>query len=201
MRSIRPSLSVVISLLALTVSLSGAGYAAVVVGTSDLANNAVTSPKIKNSTIKTKDLSPKTVAGLKGRTGPAGATGQTGATGAAGAPGAAGAAGAAGSARAYAVVNSGTLVSARTKGFSAVTNPATGIYCLTLTDSAIDPATIAPIVTVDWFSSTGDSLSAYVSLSAFGCPGGTDVGVRTYTWSSVSESAPSGGVDFLILVP
>ena len=45
-----------ISLMALFVALGGIGYAAATVGTGDLKNGAVTSKKIKNGTIKKKDL-------------------------------------------------------------------------------------------------------------------------------------------------
>jgi len=56
-----PSAALLISLLALFVSLSGVGYAAVVlapnsVGTAQLKDNAVTSPKVANGTLKSRDL-------------------------------------------------------------------------------------------------------------------------------------------------
>ena len=38
----------IIAVIALLVALSGAGYAATTIGTSQLKNNAVTTPKIKN---------------------------------------------------------------------------------------------------------------------------------------------------------
>jgi len=95
-----PSPALVISLLALFVALGGTSYAAInlprnSVGTKQLKKGAVTGKKIRNHTIAKKKLTKKTLAALKGRTGPQGpagpqgpqgATGATGATGAAGAP-------------------------------------------------------------------------------------------------------------------
>ncbi len=52
----RPSLSLVISLIALVVAMGGTSYAAGLIGTSDLKNNAVTSGKIKNDTVKSADV-------------------------------------------------------------------------------------------------------------------------------------------------
>jgi hypothetical protein len=56
----RPSPALVVASLALLVALSGVGYAAVVprasVGTLQLKRNAVTSPKIKDFTIKKADI-------------------------------------------------------------------------------------------------------------------------------------------------
>jgi hypothetical protein len=65
-----------ISLIALFVALGGVGYAAATIGTKDLKNNAVTSKKIKNHTIKKKDLkfNPTGPAGPQGPAGPAGAS-------------------------------------------------------------------------------------------------------------------------------
>jgi hypothetical protein len=56
----RPSPALVVASLALLVALSGVGYAAVVprasVGTPQLKRNAVTSPKIKDATIRKADI-------------------------------------------------------------------------------------------------------------------------------------------------
>jgi len=48
--------ALVISILSLVVTLGGASYAAVKIGTSDIKNNAVTSPKIDNNTVTGKDV-------------------------------------------------------------------------------------------------------------------------------------------------
>jgi hypothetical protein len=197
MRIARPTPSFIVSVTALVVALGGTSYAAIQIGTKDLANGAVTSAKIKNKTIKTKDLSPKTVTALKGQTGPAGPAGP------AGAQGPAGPAGPASGVRAYAVVdtNPASITSARSKGFATVTNPEVGTYCLNLTDASVDSSTLAPVVGVEWDRSSGFSLNAYASIGANDCPAGTDVGVKTYEWTSTTESAVSNEVAFTIVVP
>lgn len=77
----RPSAPVVLSIAALVVALGGTSYAASRIDTKDLKNGAVTSAKIKNGTIKTKDLSPG-ARGLDGTDGTDGATGPAGPAGA-----------------------------------------------------------------------------------------------------------------------
>jgi len=51
-----PSPSLAISLLALFVSLGGVGYAAATIGTGQIKNGAVTGKKIRNSTIRSRDV-------------------------------------------------------------------------------------------------------------------------------------------------
>ncbi len=101
----RPSAPMVISIAALVVALGGTSYAAAQINSKDIANNAVTSAKIKNGTIKNKDLA-KNVQGLDGADGSDGldgtdgnngVNGTDGADGMDGAPGPAGPAGPAGS--------------------------------------------------------------------------------------------------------
>lgn len=88
--------ALIVAVLALVVAASmTSAYAASKITTKQLANNAVTSAKIKNKTIAMTDLSPRAVSALKGASG---ARGQTGATGAAGATGATGERGATGTA-------------------------------------------------------------------------------------------------------
>jgi hypothetical protein len=179
MRFGRPSPALFISILALVISMSGVSYAAVLIGTNNIKNGAVTTKKIKNGTIRKLDIAPGTVAALKGQQGPAG------------------------SAKAYAVVNNSgpALLTARSKGFATVTRPATGVYCLNLSDATIDSSTLAPVVGVDWDNSSGANLNAFASLSANGCPAGTDVGVKTYTWTAGGNNTASNSVAFVIAVP
>ncbi|MGA9746243.1 MAG: hypothetical protein WBQ50_02185, partial [Nocardioides sp.] len=73
-----PSPAAVVAVVALVVAGSGASYAAGKIDTGDLSKNAVTSKKIKNGTIKVKDIKGSAVAALKGATGPAGAAGPAG---------------------------------------------------------------------------------------------------------------------------
>lgn len=178
-----PSPAAVVAVLALVVATSGVSYAAGSVGTSDLEKNAVTSKKIKNETIKVKDMSPKAVTALKGQTGPQGPAGP------------------AGTVRAYAtVLTSATFDTPRTKGFLTVTRPSTGIYCLVLADS-IDPATTSAVVGVQWIGSFGDNLSAQWVDNAYACPAGTDFGVRTFTFAAGGNNTLSNAVSFSIIVP
>ncbi|UMG91760.1 hypothetical protein [Nocardioides sp. TF02-7] len=51
-----PSASMLVAVLALVVAAAGAGYAAGKIGTKDLKNNAVTSAKVKNGSLKATDL-------------------------------------------------------------------------------------------------------------------------------------------------
>jgi hypothetical protein len=104
--------------------------------------------------------------------------------------------------RAYADVTVGAAFDAtRTHGFATVARPKTGVYCLTLTDPAIDPAATSPVVGVDWDNSSGANLAAYLSKSAHQCPEGTDIGVRTFTFVAGANNKPSNTVSFTILVP
>jgi hypothetical protein len=172
-----------VALLALVVAAGGTSYAAV----------QITSQDIKNGTIKVKDLNPRAVTALEG------------ATGAAGQPGTPGAAG---SARAYAYVESfgDYLVPERSKGVSSVTRVNTGKYCVALTDPAIDPETLAAVVSPEWENSGGDSnLAAYWVNDLFGCPAGTDVVVQTYEikdlGSDTVEGVESDDVSFVVVIP
>lgn len=104
--------------------------------------------------------------------------------------------------RAYAdVTRDAAFVAARTSGFVTVTRPKTGVFCLTLSDDTLDPLTTAPVVSVDWDNSSGANLAAYLSKSAHGCPTGTDLGVRTFSFASGGDFKPADTVAFTILVP
>jgi hypothetical protein len=104
--------------------------------------------------------------------------------------------------RAYADVTVDAVFdTTRTHGFANVTRPKTGVYCLTLTDPAIDPATTAPVVGVDWDNSSGANLAAYLSKSAHQCPEGADFGVRTFSFTAGANNKPSNIVSFTIVVP
>ena len=64
-RRLRPSPAMVVALLALVVSLSGVGYAASLVGTSDIQNGAVTTPKLHNGAVTKAKLHGNAVNGSK----------------------------------------------------------------------------------------------------------------------------------------
>jgi hypothetical protein len=127
-----------------------------------------------------------------GPTGPTGATGPTGPIGP--------------SVRAYTYMNliggAATLDPARTKNFSGVTRPATGIYCLT-PSGGVTEAGSAPSVTVEWGQSSGNNLSAYWRSHSLGnsCPNSADFEVRTYRFTAGGDNTLSDNVAFTIVVP
>ncbi len=93
LRAIRPSPATVIASIALLVALAGTGYAAVSlpansVGNKQLQSNAVTSSKVKNSSLLKLDFAPNQLPrgapGAPGPPGPPGAAGAKGPTGASG---------------------------------------------------------------------------------------------------------------------
>jgi hypothetical protein len=100
-RRLTASPALVVACLALLVSLTGPGIAAVEqlvprgsVGTGQLKNNAVTGAKVRNGSLIRADFKAGQVP--RGLRGPAGPTGPPGATGPAGPPGPTGATGPAG---------------------------------------------------------------------------------------------------------
>jgi len=156
----KPSPALVVSLIALFVSLGGTSFAAAAL---------ISGTQIKPHSIPANRLTAAAFKALKGQrglpggtgpAGPAGATGTTGATGATGArgpQGPTGPTGPAGSAVAYAhVLANGTLDTAHSKNVSAVTQEGTGIYCLTVT---------VP-VTTSWEDWTGRTTPAFPAWSA-----------------------------------
>lgn len=64
-----PSPATALAALALLVAGTGTGYAAATIGTAQLKNNAVTSPKIKNGQVKSKDLAANSVTSKKVKNG------------------------------------------------------------------------------------------------------------------------------------
>lgn len=172
MRRLLPSPAFVVASLALVLAASGASWAATKIGTRDIQDDAITSGKIRDGAVALEDLRGSVAADLR--------------------------------VRAYAsvAVSQGpTLEGARSDGFSKVTRPKTGVYCLTLSDPKVDPEKISSVVTVDWDDSTGANLTAYLSKSAHECPEGADIGVRTFTFTAGRPYKPSNNVAFTILVP
>ena len=158
--------------LALVLAAGGAGYAAGQVGTRDIAKDAIVSSKVKDGSLQPADLGPAVARTLQ--------------------------------VRAYASVvvsPAYALDTTRTKGVATVTRPDTGVYCLTLSDDKLDVATTAPVISVDWDNSSGTNLAAYLSKSAFECPEGTDLGVRTFSFRAGKPFRPANTVAFTLLVP
>ncbi|HEY6888342.1 MAG TPA: hypothetical protein VI300_11200 [Solirubrobacter sp.] len=98
----RPSPSIIVAVLSLTVALGGTGYAATKlpsnsVGSDQLKNNAVTGAKVRDGSLFANDFAagqlPRGAKGDTGPQGPGGNAGPAGPKGDAGAPGAPGSAG------------------------------------------------------------------------------------------------------------
>lgn len=127
--------------------------------------------------------------GPRGFTGPRGPAGLRGPTGPKGATGSTGPAGPSGTARAFAVVQpGGHLVGGQSANVTGVSNPATGIYCLSVSagiNSAGDTAAVAPEVSY----SSGEA-PGVVALNAQrkNCPA-ADFEVETYTLSGTLSSS------------
>ena len=204
-RLARQSPAMIVALLALFMAMGGTAIAA--------GNALITGRQIKNSSItgadvKNKSLTPKDFKGsVRGARGPAGSPGPVGPQGPAGAPGAQGLqgpqgpAGADGTARAYAYVTGTTLVAAKTKNFTAVSRPSTGVYCLTPA-AGITPANSVAIVTVEWGASGGNALWAFpVDLNTFQCAA-NEFAVRTYSGVADATGPVLGNnVAFYITIP
>ena len=166
-----PSPALVVASLALALCVGGASYAAAKITTKDIANDAIISVKVKDGSLQPADLGPAVAREMQ--------------------------------VRAYASVVVSphyALDPARTKGFVSVKRAATGVYCLTLSDG-ISAARSAPVVTVDWDNSSGPNLTAYLSKSAFECPDGSDLGVRTFTSRAGKPYHPANTVAFTLVVP
>jgi hypothetical protein len=171
----------VVATLALFLALGGASYAAFrlpkrSVGTRQLRNGAVTSAKVRNRSLRARDFKAGQLP--SGERGPAG------------------------SARAYAEVNAGGVSLAPSfkpgavKGFTAVSNPSTGLYCLT-PEAGIDAHTSAAVVSPLWESGyAGSPEHAYRwEQTPNACPDG-DFVVVTLGTGSMTEA-----LDFSIVVP
>lgn len=131
-----------------------------------------------------KQISPKVLKELKGNAGARGATGASGPQGPAGAQGPQGAAGAAGTAVAYAsvVVNgAGNPTFLANSGFSSVTEPESGFFCLT------------PLYTGHPILATpAGTAASFLTVSPQKCPGGYEI---------EASEAVSSGQGFIVAVP
>lgn len=165
----RPSPSMIVALVALSVALGGTGYAAIKlpsnsVGTKQLKRNAVTGSKVRDHSLLVKDFASGQIP-----KGPAGSPGQAGVQGAKGDQGVAG------SALAFAHVNSdGTLDAARSKNVDATSkSPALGYYCIHTTVTVKHA-----VATLDF---DNGEVSVGFSDSFTSCPANTTAVVRTFT--------------------
>jgi hypothetical protein len=184
-----------IGLLALFIALGGTSYAATLprnsVGATQLKKNAVTSAKVKNSSLLAKDFKAGQL--------PAGQAGPKGDPGAAGAKGDAGLNGTAGTARAYGRVTGTTF--SRSKNVVSVTNPFPGDFCITL-DASIDASRTGAIVTPDYSGDStgtgGNGTQAWAEFrSGGGGPGActaSQIEILTGTRTATASGSPDSDV-------
>lgn len=168
--------ALIISVLSLLVAMTATSYA-IVVGTSQLKDGAVTTPKIANNAVK----------GGKVKDGSLGAADLS----------------KAGKnalrVRAYTLVNvteevDPFLAPGRTRGFTAVERTGVGQYCLTVAASTgINTNKVAVAVSPEWGKSAGDHLQAYWDQGL--CDAG-EIGVLTD-----QDDTDSNDVAFSVLVP
>jgi hypothetical protein len=88
----------------------------------------------------------------------------------------------------------------RSKGVKSVSNPKTGVFCITPSVS-LDLTKIYPLVSIEWGYSSGSSLLAYwrdTSLST-DC-GATDLEVQTYDFNNGGSPVPSQLVAFDLVI-
>jgi hypothetical protein len=212
---IRISPGSVLALIALFVALGGVSYAAVTINGANIQNNSIpgkkvrngaaTNQKVKANSLRANRLTSAARASLRGAQGPAGPRGETGPRGAQGPQGPQGPAG---TALAYAQVDALTaepsFVAARTSGFSAVTRPDEGVYCLAPTAAVIAQAfsagnptrpTVASIELGNTAAAVGDVLIAQVQADARTCLA-NEFEVVTTDGGSLSND-----ISFTLIVP
>lgn len=103
-----------------------------------------------------------------------------------------------GSPRAYALVQFGGFT--RVKNFTAVTSPATGVYCLT-PSVGIDIHATVQIVTVEWGESSGSDLLAFIDDTGGSSCAASQIEVLTFKGFSPGPPAPSDFVAFQVVLP
>ena len=211
----RPSHATVVAYLALFVALGGSSYAAVTlkrnsVRTKHIARGAVTSPKIRDSSLLARDFAAGQLPiGPKGDTGAKGDKGDKGDPGSVGQPGADGAPG---TARAYGRVSgcvSAFCTITRNKDIAYAVNVGSGRYCVGVNN--ITPADSVAIVSVastnfgggvvEWRSNQACVASEF-EIQTYVQPD-TDVrnAANTGTVTVATPHATDNGVDFAIAIP
>jgi hypothetical protein len=190
-----------VALLALFIAIGGTSYAAAhlprnSVGTRQLRRNSVVSSKVKDGSLQTADFGKGALAqGARGATGPAGSQGATGPRGATGAA-------TTQAVQAYAYVKSNgtnpSLDANRTRGFSSVSMPTMGHYCLTPA-AGVDLAHSAIAVTPVWDS--GAISDAFAQLTDVATCGAGTLEVDTYLSNGTSNPSYDQINDFTVVVP
>jgi hypothetical protein len=183
-----------VGFVALFVALSGSAYAAInlpagSVGTQQLRNGAVTGSKVRPGSLYARDFRPGQLP--RGAQGPQGVAGPPGAPGAQGVPG---------TARAYALVTyTGSFAPGLPHpGFTGVTNPSTGFYCLT-TDGSFSPSQYPAVVSADYDWSPDQFIGAEYRDTTNGSPICTAGQYEVVTVDMVGQTPSNEG--FSIIVP
>ena len=188
----------VVSSIALFAVLGGAAYAGIDrrIKATDLAKNAVTTPKIKGKAVKAGKLAANSVRTPKIQDGAVTKAKLADGT--------------AGSALAYAQVlafsavpDTPELASARTSGFVGVSRPSTGLYCLQPSAAVVNQAfsggqaTRPPVASVEWGNTTTNVHEVIVQPrgSTVECPANR-YEIRTYR-----NGALASNVGFILIVP
>lgn len=195
-----------------TASQAGAATYYACVKKNGSAHIFTTKPKCKHgeSKLSWNNVGP---AGRNGSNGLNGANGKNGANGANGTNGKEGAPGANGTARGFAVVSDSIEFEGAHTGFSAVTRPSTGVYCLVpAAGSGLDQSGAtnenpgsAAAVSVDWgWSGGGEFGSVELRQRPFGqCPA-ADFEVYTFKLNTAVSPVKyefSNSIGFHIIVP
>jgi hypothetical protein len=197
---------------ALFIALGGSSYAAITVTGKSVKDSSLTGRDVKNSSLTGKDVKNRSLlavdfkagqlpAGAQGSQGPQGPRGATGDPGAKGDPGDTGAPG---TARAYAAVNPGAPPDASfdttpTSGFTAVSHPNPGIYCLTPA-AGISPSDRPAVVSFDWDSTASPEGNGVAMRVLSFCPAGT-FGVLTERRVGDGDASNADNIGFSIIVP
>jgi hypothetical protein len=196
----RLSYANVVASVALFLALAGgSAYAATrLITGKQIAAGTITAKNVKAKSLLAKDFANKQLpAGARGATG---ATGASGATGPAGPAGATGATGAAGSAVAYAQVlisgtNNATFVGSSVAGFTSVTEPASGEYCVSPAFKGADGQVIAPTLGLagEW--------TGFVTTGPTNQCSGAGYEIFTIPSGDSEPASPSSGTGFTITIP
>ncbi len=193
MKRFIPSPAMAVALVALMVALSGSAYAAGKISGKNIKSSSITGKQVKNSSltgsdIKNGSIQQKDLSSSISTVGPKGDKGDAGANGTA-------------SAFAQVSPTGPSLVTQRTKGFSSVTRIATGIYCLHLSDTSIDPDAKPAVAAVEFGNTSGGAGSTVMVRGSNtslpdACAAGEYV-VRTFN----SSDAAANTVAFTLVVP
>jgi hypothetical protein len=208
---IRISPGSVLALIALFVALGGVSYAAVTINGKNIKNNSIPGKKLKNGAVTNNKVKANSLganrltsaarASLRGARGPQGPAGPQGAQGAQGPQGPAG------TALAYAQVSplgaNPSFVAARTSGFSTVTRPAGGLYCLAPNDAVLAQAfsggqpTRPTVASVEY----GNSAMQQQTLIAEVRGANNDCGNNLFEVHTYRNGALATDVAFTLIVP